>query len=158
MPRLSAGLLPFHLSEPGELTVLIVHPGGPFWSQRDLGAWSIAKGEYELGADPLAAAEREFKEELGLEPPAGERLSLGEVKQPGGKRVVAWAVRGDLDVHNTKSNSFQLEWPPGSGKVQSFPEVDRVGWFGVGDAKSRVLKAQVPFIDRLIELLQDQDP
>ncbi len=154
----SAGLLPFRLVERGgdvAVEVLLVHPGGPFWVRKDLGAWSIAKGELdEPGHDePRAVAAREFEEELGMAAPAGEWLDLGEVRQRGGKRVVAWAVEGDLDARAVRSNTFELEWPPRSGRSQAFPEVDRAEWFELGEARRRLLATQVPFLDRLEELL-----
>src|SRR5258708_7200693 len=120
MAKYSAGLIPFRIGQTGALEILIVHPGGPFWSKKDDGAWSIAKGEYEPDEDPLVVAEREFVEELGTLPPTGERLELGEISQSGGKRVVAWAVSGDVDIDaGVTSNSFEMEWPPKSGKLQT---------------------------------------
>jgi predicted NUDIX family NTP pyrophosphohydrolase len=155
MPKYSAGLLPFRITASRTLEVLLVHPGGPFWARKEDGAWSIPKGEYEPDAepDPLVVAEREFAEELGQQSPAGDHLNLGELKQPSGKRVVAWAVQCDVDVNDVTSNSFEMEWPPKSGKVQSFPEVDRAAWFSVGEARLKLLKGQWPFILRLIEML-----
>jgi predicted NUDIX family NTP pyrophosphohydrolase len=149
--RLSAGLL-LHRENEGEIAVLLVHPGGPFWAKKDLGAWSIPKGEYAPDEDPLAAARREFAEETGYEP-EGPFMPLGEVKQPGGKRVTAWAARGDFDPALLRSNQFEIEWPPRSGRRQSFPEVDRAGWFSPGEARRRLLSAQGAFVDRLLELL-----
>jgi predicted NUDIX family NTP pyrophosphohydrolase len=160
MPKYSAGLLPYRITESGSLEVLLVHPGGPFWAKKDEGVWSIPKGEYESAeeADPLAVAEREFAEELGNEAPQdGDRLELGELKQPSGKRIVAWAVLCDLDVSEVSSNFFEMEWPPRSGTMQSFPEVDRAAWFPLGDARSRLLKGQVPFLNRLVELLRPKN-
>jgi predicted NUDIX family NTP pyrophosphohydrolase len=154
VPKFSAGLLPYRVTQ-AQLEVLLVHPGGPFWAKRDDGVWSIPKGEYEpnLEPDPLAVAEREFTEELGTPPPSGGRLSLGEIKQSGGKRVVAWALECDLDVTSVTSNSFEIEWPPRSGKMQSFPEVDRAAWFSVEAARIKLLKSQGTFVDRLVERL-----
>jgi predicted NUDIX family NTP pyrophosphohydrolase len=135
--------------------VLLVHPGGPFWATRDDGAWSVPKGEYEAGEDPLEVAIREFGEELGVQPPRGAPPAfLGELRQPSGKRVRAWALEGDLDVAAVRSNTFTMEWPPGSGVVQEFPEVNHAGWFGLEDARRKLLTGQVGFIDRLSDLLE----
>ena len=128
---------------------MLVHPGGPFWSKRDDGAWSIPKGEIEPGEAPLQVALREFREELGQEPPSGETVHLGSVRQAGGKIVHAWAVAGDFDAGRMKSNSFEIEWPPRSGKKQAFPEVDRAGWFDLEVASRKILAGQRPFLDRL---------
>jgi predicted NUDIX family NTP pyrophosphohydrolase len=147
--KLSAGLLVYRVPD-GVVEVLIAHPGGPFWARKDDGAWSIPKGEYADGEDPWEAAQREFSEELGLAPPAGTRIDLGVVKQPGGKHVTAFAVQGDLDVTDARSNTFLLEWPKGSGAMREFPEVDRVGWFSVTQARTKLLKGQHPFLDRLM--------
>jgi predicted NUDIX family NTP pyrophosphohydrolase len=138
--------------------VLLVHPGGPFWSRKDDGAWSLPKGEYGPEEEPVTAASREFLEEVGIQPPDGPRVGLGEVKQPGGKRVVAWAVRGDLDVSEASSNTFEMEWPPGSGRTAAFPEVDRAEWFAIDTARSKLLRGQVPFLDRLLEVLAGESP
>ncbi len=151
MPALSAGLLVYRISGSGVVEVLIAHPGGPYWSKKDEGAWSVPKGEYAAGADPLAAAEREFAEEIGQAAPAGARIDLGEIRQPGGKRVTVWAVHGDLDLSDARSNTFEMEWPRGSGKMREFPEVDRVEWVAASSARVRLLKGQVPFIDRLMD-------
>jgi predicted NUDIX family NTP pyrophosphohydrolase len=151
MARRSAGIL---LHRPGAAgpEVLLVHPGGPFWAKRDLGAWSIPKGEYEDGEDPLACARREFAEELGSEPPDGaEPVDLGEVRQKGGKVVTAWAIEGDLDAGAIRSNTFAIEWPPRSGTMRDFPEVDRAGWFRLDEAREKILPAQAPLLDRLAE-------
>jgi predicted NUDIX family NTP pyrophosphohydrolase len=144
------------------LEVLLVHPGGPFWARRDEGVWSIPKGEYSQdgGADdeePLAAALREFEEETGQSVPAGERLDLGALKQPGGKVVVAWGVEGSIDAAAVVSNTFELEWPPRSGKRASFPEVDRAGWFAVPQARVKILRGQAGFLDRLLALLDPSE-
>lgn len=149
MPRRSAGLLVYRVRE-GLVDVLIAHPGGPFWGRRDDGAWSIPKGEYADAEDPWAAAQREFVEELGLSVPAGPRIELGSVKQPGGKVVTAFAVRADLDTTGAHSNTFTLEWPKGSGQLRQFPEVDRVGWFPVTEARIKLLAGQRPLLDRLL--------
>ncbi|GJO07253.1 NUDIX domain-containing protein [Mycobacterium marinum] len=149
MPKLSAGVLVYRAAA-GVLQLLIVHPGGPFWARKDYGAWSIPKGEYTQDEDPWVAARREFAEEIGLSVPDGARIDLGSVKQAGGKVVTAFAVRGDLDVTEAHSNTFELEWPKGSGKVREFPEVDRVGWFPVAIARGKLLKGQRDFLDRLM--------
>jgi predicted NUDIX family NTP pyrophosphohydrolase len=137
----------------GAPEVLLVHPGGPFWARRDAGAWSIPKGEYEPGDDPFQAARREFEEELSSPPPAGEAVDLGEVKQRGGKLVCAWAIEGDLDPSDIKSNTFAVEWPPRSGRMRSFPEVDRAEWFTLRDAREKINPAQSALLDRLVEQL-----
>ena len=129
-----------------------MHPGGPFWARRDEGAWSIPKGEYTAAEEPLACAVREFEEELGSAP-AGPFAELGEVRQKGGKLVTAWAAEGDFDPAALRSNTFEVEWPPRSGRMQEFPEVDRAAWFAPDDARVKLLPAQVPFVDRLLELL-----
>ncbi len=149
MPKLSAGVLLYRTCA-GVVEVLIAHPGGPFWARKDDGAWSIPKGEYADGEDPWKAAQREFFEELTLSVPAGPRIDLGPLKQPSGKVVTAFAVRGDLDVTDARSNTFPLEWPKGSGTVREFPEVDRVGWFAVAQARAKLLKGQRGFLDRLM--------
>lgn len=150
MAKRSAGLLLYRSGPDGAVEVLIAHPGGPFWSRRDDGAWSIPKGEQPDGEDPWVTARREFVEELGLDPPDGERLELGVVRQAGGKVVTAFAVRGDLDVADARSNTFELEWPPRSGQLREFPEVDRVGWFTVAQARTKLLAGQRPLLDRLL--------
>ena len=147
MAKTSAGLLLFRETS-GDLEVLLVHPGGPFWSRKDEGAWSIPKGEFEEGEDPLAAARREFAEETGASAD-GEAIPLGSLKQPGGKTVHAWAVRGDFDPDLLRSNTFLLEWPPKSGRMREFPEVDRAGWFPLETARRKILKGQAGFLDRL---------
>lgn len=130
-----------------------MHPGGPFWARRDAGAWSIPKGEYEQGDDPFEAARREFQEELSAAPPDGEAVELGEIKQKGGKVVCAWAVEGDLDPTEIKSNTFTVEWPPRSGSFRSFPEVDRAEWFTLQAAQEKINPAQTALLDRLAERL-----
>jgi predicted NUDIX family NTP pyrophosphohydrolase len=149
MPTLSAGVLLYRARD-GVVEVLIAHPGGPFWARKDEGAWSIPKGEYADGEDPWTVAQREFSEELGLSVPAGPRLDFGPLKQPSGKVVTAFAVGADLDVTDAHSNTFQIEWPKGSGRTREFPEVDRVGWFAVAQARTKLLKGQRPFLDRLM--------
>ena len=132
---------------------MLVHMGGPFWQKKDEGAWSIPKGEHGPDEDPLAAALREFREEVGRDAPAGDALDLGEVRQSGGKQVRAWALEGDLDVSVIESNTFELEWPPRSGRLQRFPEVDRAGWFDLETARRKLVKGQVPLLARLAERL-----
>lgn len=149
MPKLSAGVLLYRTSG-GVVEVLIAHPGGPFWARKDDGAWSIPKGEYTDGEDPWVAARREFSEELGLPVPDGPRTDLGPLKQSGGKVVTAFAVGSDLDVTDARSNTFEMEWPRGSGRLREFPEVDKVQWFSVAQARTKLLKGQVGFLDRLM--------
>ena len=155
MAKRSAGILLFR-GRGAQLRLLLVHPGGPFWAKKDLGAWSIPKGEYEEGQDPLAVARREFEEELGEPAPAGDAIELGELVQPSRKRIVAFAIEGDFDPSRLKSNLFELEWPPKSGRRQSFPEVDRAEWFTLDEAREKILPGQRPFIDRLLERLSQQ--
>jgi predicted NUDIX family NTP pyrophosphohydrolase len=145
----SAGIL---LNRPGP-EVLLVHPGGPFWARKDAGAWSIPKGELDEGEDPRACARREFAEETGTQLPDGALEDLGSVRQKGGKEVRAFAVAGDLDPATVTSNTFELEWPPRSGRMQEFPEIDRAEWFGLEEARTKLNPAQVPFLDRLAALL-----
>ena len=147
MPATSAGLVMYRKSGLG-LQVLLVHPGGPFWRKKDLGAWSIPKGEMAAGEDPVVVARREFMEETGTEP-RGDVHPLGEVRQAGGKRVLAFAIEGDIDADNIISNTFELEWPPRSGGKQAFPEVDRAAWFDMASARSRILAGQPPLLQRL---------
>jgi predicted NUDIX family NTP pyrophosphohydrolase len=147
MAKRSAGILMYRRSG-GGLELLLVHPGGPFWAKKDLGAWSIPKGEYAPDESPLAVAQREFEEETGARL-HGDFAPLGEVVQPGRKIVTAWAVEGNFDVASLKSNSFELEWPPRSGRKATFPEVDRAQWFGLAEARRRILQGQRPFIERL---------
>ena len=148
MPKRSAGLLMYRRAH-GALELLLVHPGGPFWVRKDDGAWSIPKGEHADGEDPLAVAKREFMEEVGTAPD-GTFVDLGEVVQPGRKVVRVWALGGDVDVSRLQSNPFELEWPPKSGRRQSFPEVDRAEWFTPADARRKILAGQRPFIERLL--------
>ena len=148
----SAGILLFRRT-PGGPEVLIVHPGGPFWAKKDLGAWSIPKGEYDDGEDARACALREFEEETGTAPPAEALIDLGEVRQKNGKRVTAWAAEGDLDAGAVHSNTFTMQWPPRSGRMQEFPEIDRAGWFGPDEAREKLNPAQAAFVDRLLERL-----
>lgn len=148
----SAGLLLYRWGDDA-VEVLIAHPGGPFWARKDDGAWSIPKGERPDGEDPWVTARREFAEEIGLAPPDGERLDLGVVRQAGGKVVTVFAVHGDLDVTDARSNTFELEWPPRSGQLRQFPEVDRVGWFTLDQARTKLLAGQRPVLDRLRDCL-----
>ena len=150
--RVSAGILLYRRRD-GGLQVLLAHPGGPFHARRDLGAWTIPKGEVEPGEELIDVARREFLEETGSPPPLGDALHLGVVRQRGGKLVHAWALEGDLDPARSSSNTFPLEWPPGSGRVQAFPEIDRVAWFSPDEARERMKDAQVPLLDRLVEAL-----
>lgn len=152
MPKRSAGLLLFK-RDAGEVRVLLVHPGGPFWRKRDQGSWSIPKGEYVDGEDARVVALREFEEETGVAPPAGNLTALGEVRQAGGKIVTAWALEGDIDPEKIVSNNFEMIWPPKSGKTQSFPEIDRAGWFGLEEAGEKILDGQRPFLERLAAAL-----
>jgi predicted NUDIX family NTP pyrophosphohydrolase len=155
MKKRSAGILMYRRSGT-ELQVLLIHPGGPFWARKDLGAWSIPKGECGEGEELLAAAKREFCEELGAEAvstsPEGF-LELGTLVQPSRKEIAAWAVEGDFPVAELKSNMFALEWPPKSGKRKQFPEVDQAEWFGLADARTKILPGQAEFIDRLLALI-----
>ncbi|WP_328603849.1 NUDIX domain-containing protein [Amycolatopsis sp. NBC_00345] len=148
----SAGLLLFRRQD-HEVEVLLGHMGGPFWAKKDAAAWSLPKGELEPDEEPEAAARREFTEELGLPAPGGEYRPLGDVKQSGGKVVTAWAVEGDLDPAAVVPGTFEMEWPPRSGRQQEFPEMDRVEWFGLAAAREKLLKGQLPLLDRLVELL-----
>jgi predicted NUDIX family NTP pyrophosphohydrolase len=142
------------MTDDGSLLVFLVHPGGPFWKNKDEHAWSIPKGEYEPDEDAPATAEREFVEELGLPVPEGPRVELGMVRQSGGKEVTAWAVRADdLSGENIVSNEFEMEWPPRSGKLARFPEVDRARWMTVPEARLRLVGAQVELLDRLMTAL-----
>jgi len=130
--------------------VLLVHPGGPFWAKRNEGAWSIPKGEIEPGETALDVARREFEEELGASAPDGELTPLGTIRQAGGKVDHAWTARGDLDAASAHSVTFSMEWPPRSGRVQEFPEVDRAAWFDLGEARRMILPSQLPLLDRLL--------
>lgn len=137
----------------GKPEALLVHPGGPFWVNRDLGAWSIPKGEFREGEDPLAAAQREFEEETGF-PARGEFIPLPPLKQPHGKIISAWAFEGEADPGRIKSNTFTLEWPPKSGRQQEFPEVDRAAWFSLDEARQKIVPGQIGFLDELEQVLQ----
>jgi predicted NUDIX family NTP pyrophosphohydrolase len=153
MARRSAGILLYRRRDDGGVEVLLVHPGGPLWARRDSGAWSIPKGVYGEGEDPVAVALREFEEETGQRLPKGDLVALGEVRQRGGKVVSAWAVPGDLDPAALTSNTFTMEWPPRSGTRREFPEVDRAGWFDPATARGKLLAAQAELVDRLLAAL-----
>ena len=145
----SAGLL-LYRENLGEIEVLLVHPGGPYWQTKDDGSWTIPKGEFDDNEDPLKAAKREFEEETGAAPPNGDFLPLGPLKQPSGKTVFAWAVKGDFDPATLRSNMFPMEWPPKTGKLQQFPEIDRAAWLTPEIAKQKILRGQVTLIDQLL--------
>jgi predicted NUDIX family NTP pyrophosphohydrolase len=155
MPQVSAGLLLFRRPQ-GRLEVLLVHPGGPFFASRDAGSWSIPKGLINPGEDQLAAARREVEEETGLRP-EGPFLALPEVRYAHGKTVVAWAIEADADPAAIRSNTFEIEWPPRSGRRQSFPEVDRADFFGIEEARRRIVPAQAPLLDALQRELEGAD-
>jgi predicted NUDIX family NTP pyrophosphohydrolase len=148
MAKKSAGLLMFRRSTDGQVQVLLVHPGGPFWANKDLGAWTVPKGEYDDSEDALEAAKREFAEETGFAV-SGPFLPLGSLKQPSGKTVSVWAFESDCDPAALVSNKFEMEWPPKSGRMASFVEIDRAGWFSVGEARERLVKGQVGFVEAL---------
>jgi len=149
MTKRSAGILMFRGHGP-ELQLLLVHPGGPFWARKDEGAWSIPKGEYEEGEEPLAVALREFEEELGTSAPSGDVIDLGELVQPSRKKITAFATEGDFDPSTLRSNTFEMEWPPKSGRMRSFPEVNRAAWFAPQEAREKILPGQRPLIDLLL--------
>ncbi len=148
----SAGILLYRLTG-GAPEVLLVHPGGPYWARKDAGAWSIPKGEHGDDEDAQACARREFEEETGTALPPGDLADLGTVKLRSGKEITAFAVSGDLDADAVVSNMFTIEWPPRSGRMQAFPEVDRAGWFGLDAAREKLNPAQAAFVDRLAERL-----
>jgi predicted NUDIX family NTP pyrophosphohydrolase len=156
MPRTSAGIL-LHRRGAAGREVLIGHMGGPFWARKDAGAWSIPKGEYGPGEDPVTVARREFEEELGAPVPAADFLALGELRTTSSKVLTVWAAEGDLDASAAISNTFDLEWPPRSGRIQQFPEIDRAAWYPVEEARSKLVKGQVGFLDRLLDRLPDTD-
>jgi predicted NUDIX family NTP pyrophosphohydrolase len=153
MAKQSAGIL-LYRRRGGTVEVFLVHPGGPFWKKRDEGAWTIPKGAVETDEEPLTAAQREFTEETGFTA-AGPFIELGAFKQPGGKTVLAWAAVGEADPAAVKSNLFEMEWPPRSGRRASFPEVDRAAWFAVDEARSKILKGQWPIIEALLQQLSE---
>lgn len=148
MPKCSAGILLYRKTGSG-IELLLVHPGGPFWARKDQGVWSIPKGEHAASEDPLAAAKREFAEELGNVPPEGPYFDLGRVAQPGHKTISAFATEGDFDPASLRSNLFEMKWPPKNGRIRSFPEIDRAEWFTPEVARDKILVRQVPFIDQL---------
>ena len=152
--RRSAGILLWRRPR-GSLEVLLGHPGGPVFAARDVDTWSVLKGEIESGEAPFAVACREFEEESGHTVPSGPAIDLGEITQKGGKVVVAWAIEGDLDPANATSNTYEREWPPKSGRMQTFPEIDRVAWFDLPAARSKIKTAQGPLLDRLAHALGD---
>jgi predicted NUDIX family NTP pyrophosphohydrolase len=151
MGKQSAGILLYRRRE-GRVEVFLVHPGGPFWAKKDLRAWSIPKGEFQEGEDPLEAARREFHEETGQEI-EGEFIPLRPIRQSGGKLVYAWAVEGNCNPDTIQSNTFAMEWPPRSGRIREFPEIDRAAWFPLEQAKERIVKGQVPLLEELLEKL-----
>lgn len=151
MKKLSAGLVVYKF-ENGELKVLLAHMGSPWWAKKDKGAWTIPKGEY-TDEEPLAAAKREFKEELGLDPPAGQLIELGSIEQNNNKTVTAWAVEADLDVTDTKSNTVNMQWPPKSGQFQDFPEIDRAAYLNLEEAAEKLVPGQAELLNRLAEKL-----
>jgi predicted NUDIX family NTP pyrophosphohydrolase len=153
--RTSAGILLWRTRE-GRLEVLLGHPGGPYFAGKDADHWTVLKGEVDPGEDLLVVARREFAEETGQELPDGPTIDLGEIRQKSGKRVLAWGVEGDLDSETAVSNSFEMEWPPRSGRIREFPEIDRVAWFGLDDAREKIKAAQAPFLDRLERTLADE--
>ena len=154
MPRTSAGLLLYRRRGAG-VEVLIGHMGGPFWARKDDAAWSVPKGEYGPSEEPFDVALREFEEELGSPVPADDFLPLGDVRQSGGKVLTVWAAEGDLDAAAAHSNTFPLEWPPRSGRIQEFPEIDRAAWMPVDQARTKLVRGQVPLLDRLLVALDD---
>jgi predicted NUDIX family NTP pyrophosphohydrolase len=154
MPRLSSGLLLYRLSEGSVLDVWIAHMGGPFWSRRDERAWTIPKGEYESDEDPLAAARREFREEIGVDPPPGPYQHLGDFVQPSGKVVTAYSAESDFTVDVVRSNTFDLEWPKGSGVIRAFPEIDAARWYPLGEAREKVVSGQLAILDALEQKLR----
>lgn len=154
MPKQSAGLLLFRVVA-GNLEVLLVHPGGPFWAKKDDGSWSIPKGELSEGEDPFEAAIREFKEELGSSV-TGKAIPLKPLRQPSGKIIYAWGVNGDFDITTLKSNTFTMEWPTQSGQQREFPEVDRAAWFEIEEAKRKIHQGQVPLIEELERMVSEK--
>jgi predicted NUDIX family NTP pyrophosphohydrolase len=150
--RISAGILLWRRRD-GRLEVLLAHPGGPYWVRKDHGHWTIPKGEVEPGEELMAVARREFAEETGHPLPAGQLVELGEIRQKSGKVVLGWGVNGDLDAAAAFSNTFEMEWPPRSGRRQSFPEVDRAAWFALSEARLKILEGQAPLLDRLERLI-----
>ena len=154
MAKVSAGLLLWRRNTDGIVEVLLGHPGGPFFARRDNGAWSIPKGEYDQGEEPLAAAYREFAEELGVPPPDGDPVPLGQAPSHGKVNTV-WALEGEVDITGARSNLFTIEWPPRSGRTQQFPEIDRVGWYDLEKAREKIFSGQRVFLDRLADYLAE---
>jgi predicted NUDIX family NTP pyrophosphohydrolase len=150
MPKQAAGILMYRRGASG-LEVLLAHPGGPLWARKDAGSWTMPKGQFTNGELPLDAARREFEEEMGTAP-TGDFQPLGTVKQPSGKVIHAWAAESDFDAGTVKSNLFSMEWPPRSGRMGEFPEVDRAGWFPIEEAREKIIKGQSPFLERLLEI------
>lgn len=153
--RTSAGILLWRRRE-GHLEVLLGHPGGPYFAGKDADHWTVLKGEVDPGEDLVEVARREFEEETGHEPPSGPATELGDIRQKSGKRVLAWAVEGDLDPETAASNTFEMEWPPRSGRVREFPEIDRVAWFELGEARVKIKAAQAAFLERLERTMADE--
>jgi predicted NUDIX family NTP pyrophosphohydrolase len=154
MPKRSAALLVYRIIDGAGLEVLIAHMGGPFWARKDARAWSILKGEYDDGEDPRSAAFREFEEEMGSAPPAGQVIELGETKQASGKIITTYAMQGDFDASMIRSNTFLMEWPKGSGDMQEFPEMDRAEWMPLDRAAEMLVKGQVPILEALANHLR----
>jgi predicted NUDIX family NTP pyrophosphohydrolase len=152
MAKKSAGILVYHKNSE-KYEVLLVHPGGPFWAKKDLNSWSLPKGEFEDEEDPFSAAKREFEEETGF-PIKGEFIDLNPVKQPSGKIIYSWAVKGEIDANNVKSNLFKMEWPPRSGAIKEFPEIDRAEWFDLETAEQKIISGQIPIIENLKKILE----
>ncbi len=155
MPKQAAGILLFRRGASG-IEVLLAHPGGPLWARKDLGAWTLPKGQFTDGELPLDAARRGFEEEMGSAP-VGEFQPLGTIKQPSGKVIHAWAAESDFDTASVNSNLFSMEWPPKSGRTAEFPEVDRAAWFSIDEARLKILKGQAPFLDRLMEITKNKN-
>ncbi len=154
MPKQAAGILLYRRGRSG-LEVLLAHPGGPLWARKDAGAWTLPKGQFTGTELPLDAARREFEEEMGRAP-HGDFQPLGTVKQPSGKVIHAWAAESDFDATTVKSNLFSMEWPPRSGRMGEFPEVDRAGWFSIEQAREKIIKGQAPFLERLLEIANNK--
>lgn len=154
MPVTSAGILLYRQAAPGLLEVWIAHMGGPFWARKDAHAWSVPKGEYSVGEDPLAAALREFAEEMGTPAPDADYRLLGEFKQPSGKLITVFAAEHDFQPERIVSNTFPLEWPKGSGRIQQYPEIDDARWFPEPEARSKLVKGQLPVLDALVQLVR----
>lgn len=153
MKKQSAGILLYRVRDE-KVEVLLVHPGGPFWARKDFGAWSIPKGEFLEDEEPFHAAQREFTEELGMPVPEGKPIDLGSVQQSGSKTVFSWAIEADLDVASITCNTFELEWPPKSGQMKQYPEVDKAAWFGLDRAVDKIVKGQVPILEKLATILK----